>query len=42
MAGGAQKLAIVVAPDSGTGGLAGIAGSFHLEIVDGKHLYEFS
>lgn len=38
---GAQQLSITVVPDSGTGGLAGIAGTFRLNIADGKHLYEF-
>jgi len=38
---GAQQLAITVVPDSGTGALAGISGTFKLDIVDGKHFYEF-
>jgi len=38
---GAQQLFISVVPDSGTGALAGISGSFRLDIVDGKHFYEF-
>ena len=38
---GAQQLSISVVPDSGTGALAGISGSFRLDIVDGKHFYEF-
>lgn len=38
---GAQQLAIVVAPDSGTGQLTGIAGGFTLNIVDGQHQYTF-
>lgn len=29
-----------IAPDSGTEELSGIAGTFRIEIVDGKHLYE--
>ena len=37
---GAQSLSITVVPDSGTGELAGIAGTFRLNIVDGKHFYE--
>lgn len=28
-------------PDSGTGALAGLSGTFRLEIVEGKHRYEF-
>jgi len=36
---GAPDLAIVIAPDSGTGALEGIAGSLSIDIRDGKHLY---
>lgn len=39
---GQQDLSIQVVPDSGTGALAGIAGSFALTVVDGQHRYEFS
>jgi hypothetical protein len=38
---GAPTLAIGVVPDSGTGDLAGITGTFTINIVDGKHFYEF-
>jgi hypothetical protein len=38
---GAQQLSITVVPDSGTEELAGITGRFTLNIVDGKHFYEF-
>jgi hypothetical protein len=38
---GAQQLSITVVPDSGTEGLAGISGTFKLNIVEGKHFYEF-
>jgi Protein of unknown function (DUF3224) len=38
---GAQQLSIRVVPGSGTGGLSGIEGVFKLDIVEGKHLYEF-
>ena len=38
---GAQQLSITVVPDSGTGDLAGLEGTFRLQIVDGQHLYEF-
>ena len=38
---GAQQLSITVVPGSGTGQLEGIEGTFRLEIVDGKHFYEF-
>ena len=38
---GGQRLSITVVPDSGTGELAGLSGTFTLDIVDGKHLYVF-
>lgn len=38
---GAPSLVIGVVPDSGTGELAGIAGSMRIDIVDGKHSYDF-
>jgi hypothetical protein len=38
---GAQQLSITVVPDSGSGELAGISGTFKLDIIDGKHFYEF-
>ena len=38
---GTPQLNIVVVPDSGTGELAGIAGKMNIDIVDGKHFYEF-
>jgi Protein of unknown function (DUF3224) len=38
---GTPQLAITVVPDSGTGALAGIAGTFVIDIVDGKHYYRF-
>ena len=38
---GAQQLSITVVPDSGTGELVGISGTFKLNIVEGKHYYEF-
>ena len=38
---GAATLSITVVPDSGTGDLAGLAGTFKINIVDGKHFYEF-
>jgi hypothetical protein len=37
---GAPTLTISVVPDSGTGQLAGLAGTMTIDIVDGKHLYE--
>jgi hypothetical protein len=39
--GGDFKLTIVVVPDSGTGQLAGLAGTLAIIIKDGKHSYEF-
>ena len=36
---GAPTLTIVVAPDSGTGELAGLSGSMRIDISDGKHFY---
>ena len=38
---GVQQLSIDVGPGSGAGALTGITGAFKLNIVDGKHLYEF-
>jgi hypothetical protein len=38
---GAQQLVITVVPDSGTGDLAGIAGTMTIDIKDGKHFYTF-
>ena len=38
---GAKTLSVTVVPDSGTEQLAGIAGRFAIEIVDGQHRYEF-
>ena len=38
---GAQQLSITVVPDSGTGQLIGLAGTFKINIVEGKHSYEF-
>jgi len=36
---GAPTLTVLVVPDSGTEGLAGIAGSLSINITDGQHLY---
>ncbi len=41
MSRGAQQLAISVVPDSGTGELAGIAGTFRIEIEGKVHRYTF-
>ena len=37
---GVSDLAIRIVPGSGTGDLAGIAGTFKLDIVERKHFYE--
>jgi hypothetical protein len=34
-----QSLSIEIVPGTGTGALAGITGTMHIEIVDKKHLY---
>jgi hypothetical protein len=36
---GAPTLTISVVPDSGTGQLAGLAGTMTIDVVEGKHLY---
>jgi hypothetical protein len=41
MAGGKQELRITVVPDSGTGDLAGLAGTMEIVIEGAKHSYEF-
>jgi len=38
---GAPQLTITVVPDSGTGQLAGLTGKMTINIVNGKHSYEF-
>lgn len=38
---GAPGLAISVVPDSGTGALTGLSGSFNIIRSDGQHAYEF-
>lgn len=38
---GARTLSVTVVPDSGTGELAGLSGRMDIQIVDGKHFYEF-
>ena len=38
---GTPTLRVTVVPDSGTGALAGISGQLAINIVDGKHFYEF-
>ena len=39
---GQQQLQITVVPDSGTGELAGLAGTMSIRIEGGKHFYGFS
>ncbi|MEO6392682.1 MAG: DUF3224 domain-containing protein [Pyrinomonadaceae bacterium] len=39
---GAAELTVTVVPDSGTGELTGLTGTFDIKINDGKHLYAFS
>ena len=39
---GAPQLTITVVPDSGTGQLAGLAGTMVITIAEGKHSYEFT
>lgn len=38
---GASTLSITVVPDSGTAELAGLSGTFKINIADKKHFYEF-
>lgn len=39
---GKAELSVVIAPGSGTGALAGIAGTFSIEIKQGKHFYDLA
>ena len=36
-----HELSVTVVPDSGTEQLSGLSGEMTINIVDGKHLYEF-
>ena len=38
---GAPQLSISVVPDSGTGALAGLAGTMTIDIAEGRHSYTF-
>jgi len=38
---GEGQLTVIVVPDSGTGDLVGLSGSFKIKIEDGKHFYDF-
>jgi hypothetical protein len=42
MAQGTPSLSVTVVPDSGSGELVGLAGTFNIIIADGKHKYEFN
>ena len=39
---GKPSLSIIVVPDSGTGQLSGLMGTMSINIVDGKHSYDFN
>jgi predicted anti-sigma-YlaC factor YlaD len=38
---GAQSLSIMVVPDSGTDELCGLSGTLSINVIDGKHFYDF-
>jgi hypothetical protein len=38
---GVPTLSVTVIPDSGTGQLTGLTGKMAINIVDGKHFYDF-
>jgi len=38
---GVPQLAVTVVPDSGTGQMAGLAGTLTIVIAEGKHSYDF-
>ena len=38
---GAQSLSIMVVPDSGTDELTGLSGTLNINIIDGRHFYDF-
>ena len=38
---GMQRLSIMVVPDSGTGDLSGLSGTLSINVIDGKHFYDF-
>jgi hypothetical protein len=37
-----SELSVIIAPDSGTGALAGITGTLAIEVKDGQHRYDLS
>ena len=39
---GSPSLSVTVVPDSGTGELTGLTGTFEIRIIDGAHYYVFS
>jgi hypothetical protein len=39
---GALQMSVTVVPDSGSGQLAGIAGTMTIKIENGKHFYDFT
>ena len=39
---GGGELSVLIAPDSGTGALAGIEGTLSIEMRDGKHFYDLA
>lgn len=39
---GGSDLSVTIAPDTGTGALAGIAGTLAIEVKDGRHLYDLA
>ncbi len=41
MSKGDQKLTVIVVPDSATGELEGLYGNMQIQIVEGKHYYDF-
>ena len=41
MSRGVPNLTVEVVPDSGSGELEGLVGTMTIDVVDGKHLYEF-
>ena len=38
---GAQSLSIMVVPDSGTDELTGLSGTLSINVIDGRHFYDF-
>ena len=38
---GEQQLSVTVVPDSGAGGLEGLAGRMSINVAEGRHTYEF-